>query len=313
MPLAALTKRDIKAEIFDPARLEAYETVIFSKCYSQESQEEARHLRAKGARVILDLCDNHFYNPLELPAYQRVRADLLAMIALADDIVCSTKALAEVVAQEAGLDRLPHIIDDPVEPAPRRGLPRVMAGLRRRANRNRHLELLWFGSHGSPNAEGGMRDIENLEKQISALSERLPVTVTVCSNNRPKYDKHIAPLSFASNYEEWNPGAQRRLLRRASAVIIPISQNPFTRCKTHNRLTLALLYGVPVIADSIPSYSPLGDYCVLDDWARGLEELENDPGNAKRRAIAGQCYVRDRYSVGNIADEWQKLLLPSRD
>ena len=66
-------------------------------------------------------------------------------------------------------------------------------------------------------------------------------------------------------------------------MVVPISPNPFTRCKSANRPALALAAGVPVVADAIPSYRELAPYLTLDDWAGGL-----------RHAPMASCSIRRR-------------------
>ncbi len=313
LPMHVLRRRGIEIELFDESNISAYTDVIFSKCYSEESQLQAIRLRNQGARIILDICDNHFYNPYGLPAYEKAKTDLLKMLELADEVTCSTDVLADTVQVEADLKQKPWVIDDPVETAAGNIKSEVAAAysglikklLRKDAGR---LQLLWFGVHGSPNAEGGMADLKRIEKHLYSLNEHVSADVIVCSNNVAKYRELIAPLDFPSSYVEWRQKSFPRLLKESSAVIIPVSQNPFTRCKTHNRLSLALSHGKPVIADSIPSYSQLKEFCVLDDWEAGLMELNSSPKTAIQRAERGRDFVTNKYSVEAIADEWQKLL-----
>ena len=104
-PIDALASRGHRVELFRDTRWRDYEAVVFSKAFRAEDHELASRLSAAGKRVILDLCDNLFYNPHDLPKYRQVRSDLLRMIELSDRVVCSTEALAEVVRREAGQAR----------------------------------------------------------------------------------------------------------------------------------------------------------------------------------------------------------------
>ena len=113
----ALKARGQQVEAFDPAYLDRYRTVVFSKAYGPEDRKLARRLKAAGKRVILDLCDDHFFNPAGLPKYREARESLLAMIALCDKVICSTPVLARAVQAHAGLAETPAVAPDAYEQA----------------------------------------------------------------------------------------------------------------------------------------------------------------------------------------------------
>ncbi|WP_141653080.1 hypothetical protein [Phenylobacterium immobile] len=297
--IEALAKRGHAVELWDEANLDTYDVVVFGKSYRAQDQALAMSLRAQGKRVLLDLCDNHFYNPYGLPAYEALRVDLLGMIAACDGVICSTPALAREVRQAAQLDALPHVVGDmfedlaPLPPSTEAGSPR----------------LLWFGMHGSPNAPSGMTDLLRVAEPLRRAYERHPFELVVLSNNRAKFDEHIAPLPFPTRYVEWSSDVLAQTLSDARAVLIPLSDNPFVACKTHNRLTLALAAGKPVIADTIEAYQAFAPYAVLSDWDAGLTEVLG-PGveDARRRTAAGRAYIETHWSVETVAGQWAAIL-----
>src|SRR6187397_2996397 len=79
-PIEALQRRGHSVELFSDDRMLEYDQVIFSKSYAQHEQKLARRLREAGKTVVLDLCDNHFYNPNGLPSYEIARRDLIEML-----------------------------------------------------------------------------------------------------------------------------------------------------------------------------------------------------------------------------------------
>src|SRR5262245_15291349 len=192
-PIEALQRRGHSVELFADDRMPEYDLVIFSKSYALHEQKLAQQLRDVGKTVVLDLCDNHFYNPNALASYEIARRDLIEMLALTDLVICSTPALARVVMREAGMAKLPKVVGDIFEkpagsaPSGRSALPR----------------LLWFGFHGSPNAPAGLADILNVSDELVRAHAHTPFELVVVSNNRAKFDTLIAPLSFATRYVEW--------------------------------------------------------------------------------------------------------------
>ena len=298
-PVRALQALGHAVEVFDPHRADDYDVVIFAKTYSVRDRALAGRVRARGGRVVFDLCDNHFYNPHDLPKYRQVREELLDMLSLAQQVVCTTPALAEVVREVAPWAAAPVVIGDAVErlPAAKPALE-PFDGLR----------LLWFGSHGSPNAPAGMADILLVKDQLLAAAARGAVELVVCSNSREKYLELIRPLPIDSRYVDWTLDGFPGVLASADGVIIPISQNPFTACKTHNRLSMALYAGAPVIADSIEAYEEFAPFCTLDDWAGGLERLAEDPDAERARAAGAHDYIERNWTTEALALKWQAAL-----
>ena len=301
MPLAALQQQGISVELFDSSHLEQYCAVIFSKLYDQSNIKIAKKLKKRGATVVLDICDNHLYNPRGLPKYQMVRQNLLEMIELSDHVVCSTEALADTLVAEAKLTTRPDVIGDSIERLPGVKRPTPSEG-------KATCELLWFGHYGSPNAEGGMLDLLNITPHLIEFASQHSAELHVVSNNRAMYDEAIAPLAIPSRYSEWHYDSFARSLSAADAVLLPISINPFSVCKTNNRVVTALNAGVPVIADQIPSYSEFASFVVLDDWNKGFEQLATNRQRLHEMAQAGQSYVQKEWSIDKIAAQWQRLL-----
>lgn len=297
-PLTELRSQGFPVELYDAGRDSEYDAVIFSKCYGIQDQKLAETLKNRGSTVILDLCDNHFYNPFDLPAYRDARKNLLEMITLADVLICSTETLADEVVREGGLTQRPYVVGDAIEefPVADRDIDQNL------------IFLVWFGMHGSPNAPSGMLDILRLEPLLGELSQEAPLEVVVASNNREKFDAHLATLAFPTRYVEWSSNNFPKLLAMASAVIIPISANRFTACKTNNRLATALYAGVPVVADCIPSYRELGQFCYLDQWETGLNAVLSRASEPWQRAARGQQFVRQHYVISQIAGRWAAVL-----
>jgi hypothetical protein len=313
LPLRALQEKGFPVTLFDERHSDRYRGVVFSKLYDPASQRLAEKLKSRGAKVVLDVCDNHFYNPFRLPQYDRVRADLLRMIALADVVVSSTRPLADVIVQEGSLPDRPTVIGDPIEELPRLD-DEPKSGSRRESpsdapRRNPALpRLVWYGNHGSPNAPGGMLDLLRVADTLERINRKYAFELVVLSNSRQKYHEHVASLPIRSVYREWRYDTFRSELEAAAATIIPVGLNPFTVCKSNNRLVLALHHGIPVVADSIPSYDEFGAFSFLNDWERGLEAIFERRPEVGEKTEAGMQYVNENWSLEKISDQWRQLL-----
>ncbi len=299
-PIAFLGARGHEVEVYDEARFDQYDAVVFSKAYRPADQALASRLKAAGKRVVLDLCDDHFFNPEGLASYQEAREQLLAMIGLADKVVCSTPVLARAVQAEAGLAAAPEVAPDVYERAGVEVGPPTPQG--------EPARLLWFGRHGSPNAPAGMGDLMLIADHLVSAYEKRAFELVVCSNSREKFDSISAALAVPLRYVEWSPESFAAELARADAVIIPLSDNPFVAAKTHNRMSLALSAGAPVVADSLDSYLPFEPFAFIGDWKGGLEAVLLRPEEARARAGGARAFLDANWSAEALAPQWEAAL-----
>jgi hypothetical protein len=254
--------------------------------------------------TILDISDNHFYNPNELPAYVQAGRDLKQMCEIVDHVICCSPYLADIVGQNAVLKAPPLVVGDaveemiaptdmlnPFEPAPAQP-----------------FRIVWFGSHGSPNAPAGMEDLLAISGHLARAHSRRPCELVVVSNDREKFLKLAAQLAVPSRYVEWADGALMSEFARANLVVVPVAQNPFTWCKSNNRVATALWYGLPVLANGIPAYDELCSFAVLDDWDRGFDLALSGGDDLRSRTRDGQAYVRANFGVEKIARAWWEAI-----
>lgn len=305
-PMAELQRIGFDVELYSEEADAAgrYSAVIFSKLYSPADQKLAASLRSRGVKTILDLSDNHFYNPFDLPEYATAGANMRTMCELVDRVICCSSYLAQVVTQEAKPVRTPLVVGDAVEamtlpldaPSPfadRRGDP---------------FRILWFGSHGSPNAPAGMEDILRIRKHLASAREALACELIVLSNNLAKYNDLAPRIGIPSSYVEWSDDALMTAMARANLVVVPVTVNPFTKCKSNNRVATALWHGIPVIADRIPAYEDLRSFTFLDDWEAGFAHALAKSREIQMRTLAGSAYVRQNFNISVIAGEWRRAI-----
>ncbi len=320
-PLAELQRRGLPLELFDRAAIDRYSAVLFAKCYDDRALDEAKELRRRGARVLFDLCDNHFHVESMTPRLQKRAGQLKAMLDQVDGVVTSTPTLAEVLRGQLSQPRPIVVVDDVVEtqlPAPWRPFGARLRAGRELKQLHRDLAvdraqgrtpLVWFGVHGGPYARCGIVDLERVREVLHDLDRRHPLSLTVISNSRGRYEDVLGDWSIRRRYVEWHPATFLAALRDHSVAVIPITPSPYTRCKSHNRPAQALAAGLAVVADAIPSYEVLRPYLRLDDWNSALSDYLADPARRARDAVAGSAYVRRRFSAAAVADQWQHVLV----
>lgn len=297
------------------------DVLVLSKQYGDDARVKAQALRqARGTKIVVDLCDNHFYHAGSDPRWEARSHALGSTLSIADQIVTSTEALAQVVRSHVADCPPVAVVGDAVE-APRReapGLPtarhlhRMLVARRLRklsaAHGAKRIKLIWFGNHGSPNADGGLRDLLLIADELNALHAQHPSTLTVISNNRWKFATIAHRFQAPTSYFAWNEHTFSALLQAHDIALIPISLNPFTICKTNNRLATALVHGVAVAATSIPSYEPFREAAVLDDWREGLSAIAVDAGLRQEMVSRGMNLIETNWSWPSIVGQWHTVL-----
>lgn len=299
----------------------APDVLVLGKRYDSASMATALELRRiSGTRIVLDLCDNHFFAEPMTPPWRARAEQLRSACSLADAVVASTEALAEVVRIECPSAPV-HVIGDAVEPPVEQRLfnrlAQPMSHLRlwclkrelARVRRAGGVGLIWFGNHGSPNVQGGMLDLLHLEGALRALKASMPVILTIVSNNHAKFTEISKKLPVNCRYLPWSAELFSAAARAHDIAVIPVRTNPFSRCKTNNRLATALVHGLAVAADSIPSYREFSDSAVLDDWEIGLQRLAAEPMLRRSLVDAGQARLARDWSIESIASKWQSTLV----
>lgn len=295
--------------------------LVLAKRYDEASLAAAEALRrGQGTRLLLDLCDNHFDTSSSQPQWL-ARADRLRRACrMVDQVVCASPTLADVVRQHAGAELpvvvVPDAIDSAVQlPAPALGPLQRLHALRWRAFAAVHpaapgRRLLWFGNHGSGHAEGGMVDLQRIAPALATHHARAPLTLTVVSNRWRSFRALRRGWRVPALYLPWSAALFRWALARHQVALVPAQRNPFTLCKTNNRLATAFTAGLAVAADALPAYEELRHCAVLGDWDAGLAALMDSAGLRQRMVAGARELLARGYSAAVIGAAWQQLLQP---
>lgn len=306
----------ISAGLWSPGQ-SAPHVLVLSKRYDRDSVATAVQQRQRhGSRLVLDLCDNHFFHSGDNPAWVERRQVLQQAVSQMDMVVASTEVLAQAVRDHCPSMPPIRVIGDAAEaPADSGGAsflsPHGLAlqRLRWRLRRvPRSARLVWFGNHGSGYADGGMSDLAAIRQQLEAANARTPLHLTVVSNSRSTYHKVMAGWALPHTYVAWHRRTISDVLRLHGTCLIPIRPNPFTLAKTSNRVATALLHGLWVIADAIPSYEEFRPFIALDDWNGGLRDALDGGEDLRRRREAGLAHVLRHHGIDAVAAQWRHVL-----
>ncbi len=304
IPASELSRRGHKTEIrrappdpqgrIDIASISA-DVIVLSKSISVHNEALVKDLRARGVRVILDLCDSYF----DHVAYgTRFQAHTIEMCKLVNNVVVSTPALQDEVRRYTGME--PTIIVDPVEGT--RGQPHFAPQLPR-------LKLLWFGH--PDNWDAMAAEVSSL----AGVGDQWPLEVSVVTRPLPEIEKAIedfnaayAPrLSLALT--PWSSDAVWSALANCDLVVIPTLKTPFYAAKSANRLTESVWAGRAVVAHPLPSYCEYADYAFLsDDIAHGIRQALESGTATQTRITQGQDYINRINSPVAIGAAWEQVM-----
>ncbi len=295
--------------------------LVLSKRYDEESMSHAAVLsRQHGTRLVLDLCDNHFHYPATANGSLQRRAEALrSAVSRVDLVTTASQALKEVVSAECPSAPAIVVVDDaaedPFDPGWSTRWSHWRDELALRGLRSwltpfpRERRLVWFGNHGSPGMQAGLSELEKLQSPLEAAAiSHGPLCLTLISNHAGHAAQLTRDWKIPTRYLPWQASTFSRALRDHSATLIPITPNPFTRCKTANRVLTAYAHRLNVIADSIPSYLPFADCAVLDDWGHGLHGYLSDAARRQADVAQGQARLQERYSLAHITAQWVSAL-----
>lgn len=314
-----LRAQGLDAALYERNKTDAPDVLVLLKRYDADSLTHALQLRRSGTTVLLDLCDNHFHVADATPALLARAESLRQAVRAVDVVVAASDALAQVIRAECPEQSQVVVIADaaelPYDPPWFERLANLRAEIDLRRFRQAlegnsvapHRRLVWFGNHGSPGVDGGMSDLARIRSVLEKAAEKRPLSLSVISNHRQKFEQHLGEWHIPTHYLEWQPGTFSRALRLQSAAVIPVGLNPFTRCKTNNRLASAFLHGLNVLADGIPSYTEFADCALLDNWDADLDAYLEAASERAADVKAGVAILTDRYSLPTVAAGWRGL------
>lgn len=157
----------------------------------------------------------------------------------------------------------------------------------------KRYRVIWVGHRMN------WKQIEDLKRELRAREVDSFDIVTV--SNHPDADV------------KWSLDAVRAELSRADLAIIPVGSDLRSTMKSHNRATMFMAAGVPVIVGESPVYEQLVEDGVTGFVFRTVHDLTNLP---QRLATAGlvdrvRAAAMERakaYSIENVAGAWRQFL-----
>jgi hypothetical protein len=269
----------------------ACDVLVISKSFHPHNEELARAVKARGARVAVDFCDDHFAHPQHGAHFHNLAT-------LADRIVASTEAMAQAVRRHTSREAV--VISDPVEGP--RGVPRFEPRLPA-------LRLAWFGHPTNLNgllAKAG---------ELHALAARMPVRLSIVT--APVAETTVLLAKLVEGHESriqaelvpWSLEATWKTLAGTDATWIPVADSQGKAVKSPNRLLESAWAGRLAVADPVPAYMPFADLTPIGDGLeRGIMKALEDPATVVSNLGEMQQRIARSHSAFACGGEWAAAL-----
>jgi hypothetical protein len=297
IPIRVLSSRGLNCALYNSPG--DADIVIFQKTYTEQDISLAKDLRSSGKKVVLDLCDNHFYNPDDIPWMTERAQRLSRMIDVCHAVIVSSTELRRYVEHPAVF-----FVNDAVEDVKQNPLRRWLSRLNSSQRSPGKFSLVWFGNSGSEMPRFGMADIQKVIDPLNNIDSDTPLILNVISDSQALFEKYTASAKFETRFHTWRRENFSSLLSQNDVCIIPISLNPFTACKTANRVIVSLLCGVPVVADVIPSYNEFLPFIASGDWKFNIASTLK---GSKDKVSKGIEYIHQHYNDERVVNEWNAV------
>ena len=269
----------------------ACDVVVISKSFDPITEGLGQSMKARGAKVVVDFCDDHFRHPQHATHFHNLAR-------LADSIVTATPAMADAVRAATGRDST--VVTDPVEGP--RGMPRF-------APRLPALKLLWFGHHLN------LKGLVERAAELHALARRFPVHLTVVTTPIPQAQEMVAGMAAGQgervkvDFVGWSLEATWKALAECDLVWIPVLDTAEKAVKSANRLFESIWAGRPVVADAMPGYQPYADLMPVGvGLEAGVMQLLEDPATVEKRVAEAQRRVAREHSGFEVGNQWARAL-----
>lgn len=318
---ALVPMRELGALGIDALRYErsrgpaAYRAIVFLKVRSAAGLKLAMQAKARGVRIVYDLCDNLHVKPAGRRQRRRLQV-VDAFLRLADAVVLSSATLREqMMLHHPQLDGRSHVIPDALEPLEHMPGRHDWIGnwhLRRLnhflARHSGALHCVWFGVTKADRRLPGTGQLAAAARHLEIFAAQRPVTLTVISNRRMLYRSVSADWRIPHHFVPWSLATFPAALKAHDVAVIPVQVDEFTRGKTVNRPATAIAAGLGVVADAIESYEELRPFIFLDDWQAGLTHYSRTAPRSDPLVADARRHLQERYADRQIALLWRAVL-----
>lgn len=270
---------------------------VFVRRQDEPTLRLAERLRARGVRIVFDVCVNYYDDSGLAPggygATRRHVDECVAMTAAAAVVLTASRFIAERArAHHPRVEYLPDSVD--------RGHFRL--------TKTYEPSRRWWRRPGSPTAIwcGISAKAAELEPWLGLLAKRR-IPLVIISDRRPR-------LSASFRYVRWRHATVPRELLRGDFCIAPRElDSAYNQGHSFFKIGMFMAEGVPAVASPLPSYRELivpehnGMLCDTPaEWEETLDRIVSDGGVLARWSPAAQQAMAP-YSTEALAGQYARL------
>ncbi len=272
---------------WDKLNLNSGDTVIVSKSLNPALIKALQQAKAKGCRVIVDFCDNHFERPAKIGQHQN------NLLRLADVVTTCSPQLKQIIESKSKAT-VKHITDS-------------FEGQKKTATFSvaTPANLLWFGNQ---------INFDTLYPLLDALriySKKTPINLNIVTliPDGESVAKTLSQEKLTVQYTPWSQQNLTTAMQNCDMVVIPTLKNENKSVKSPNRIIEPLWAGKYVVAGNLPAYEPFAPFAGIgDDLIAGIEWAMNHPQEVLDRIKAGQAYIAANHTPKFIGEQWHEVL-----
>ncbi|MEP5764928.1 MAG: hypothetical protein ABJ308_10045 [Halieaceae bacterium] len=172
----------------------------------------------------------------------------------------------------------------------------------------RRKVILWFGNAGGAYAKFGLASLQEILPALERSARKYDLILIVISNSRVKYERLADKAKIPTVYIDWTPRVVYRVLEFADLVVLPNSLDEFSRCKSENRVLMALQQRVPVVTTKSPATERLQDCVLFDDFEAGIDKYFSNKELVATHLKTASEVIKSRYSEPRLAMRWASLI-----
>ena len=239
-----------------------YDICLISKVYDSRAIMAAKLLQTKGVNVGVDLFDDYF-SQLSDSRFLRLRYWLKSILPYCSFVLCSTLDMLSITKIYA--PNIPvHILNDPIQLFDSKMLAIKLARKLDFAQKQRRIDIAWFGMGDNPSFPVGIDDLSALGCEIDRLrGYNFDIHLNILTNRRALTTYNLAQLrklAISYDIEEWTGEREVVLLEQSLVSFLPVNAQSFSRVKSLNRATTALSAGTQVLSSGYPLYQSLDQF-----------------------------------------------------
>ncbi|MGC4002141.1 MAG: hypothetical protein QM811_02910 [Pirellulales bacterium] len=253
-----------------------------------------RAAKQSGAKLVVDLCDDHFDTPDLAAAYHE-------LCDTADLVTASTASMAATIERRTGRNAV--VIDDPYEGP--LGDPLFYPGLL-----TPELRLVWFGHPVNFDTVAAM--LRGLRELATSVPLELHLVTDLEAARRSPLFEELQSADgrgFKLRLTAWSPRATWQALAQSDIVLLPSLPSDKKKVKSPNRAVEGVRAGRLVVAYPLPSYQELDQgLCLNEDPVAGIRWALKHPQDALARIREGQLIIGRRFAPRTIGGRWEAVL-----